>query len=171
VRLATHLLGEEAEYWWANSKRRLEAGGVVVSWERFKEEFLRKYFPADLRNKKEVEFLQLKERSKSVAEYVAKFDELSRFCPYINVEDVMVSKCVKFMSGLRPEIYQHVCFHEIGDFDTFVNKCQMFDEAWNDKVNYYKAVNDKKGKGHDHGSLMSRIKEGRGMLVVAPSRM
>lgn len=108
------MLAEEAEYWWDNDKRRLEVGGDVVSWERLKEEFLRKYFPADLRNKKEVEFLQLKQGSMSVA-------ELSRFCPYINVEDAMVSKCVKFESGLRPETYQHVCFHEIGDFDTLVN--------------------------------------------------
>jgi len=35
----------------------------------------------------------------------AKYEELSRFCPYINVEDAMVSKCVKFENGLKPEIY------------------------------------------------------------------
>jgi len=27
----------------------------------------------------------------------------------------------------------------------------MFDQAGNAKVNYYKAVNDKKGKGHERG--------------------
>jgi hypothetical protein len=56
VRLATHMLAEEAEYWWTNAKGRLEAGGAVT-WARFKTEFLRKYFPEDLRTKKEVEFL------------------------------------------------------------------------------------------------------------------
>jgi len=81
VRLATHMLADEVEFWWANAKRRLEVCGAVVSWERFKEEFLKKYFPADLRSKNEVEFLQLKQGSMSVAEYVAKFEELSRFCP------------------------------------------------------------------------------------------
>jgi len=35
----------------------------------------------------------------------AKFEELSRLCPYINAKDVMVSKCVKFENGLRPDIY------------------------------------------------------------------
>jgi len=87
--------------------------------------------------------------SLSVTEYAAKFEELSRFCPFINVEDAMVSKCVKFESGLRPEIYQYVCFHEICDFDTLVHKCRMFDDAGKAKVNYYKAVSDKKGKCHD----------------------
>jgi len=99
------MLAEEAEYWWTNAKGRLETGGEVVTWARFKTEFLKKYFPEDLRTRKEVEFLNLKQGSSSVVEYAATFEELSRFCPYINDEDDMVSKCVKFESGLRPGIY------------------------------------------------------------------
>ena len=94
--MAAHLLPKEAEFWWTNAKGRLEAGGEVVTWARFKSEFLKKYFPEDLRTRKEVEFLNLKQGSLFVAEYAAKFEELSRFCPYINVKDAMVSKCVKF---------------------------------------------------------------------------
>ena len=30
VRLATHMLAEEAEYWWTNAMGRLEAGGAVT---------------------------------------------------------------------------------------------------------------------------------------------
>jgi hypothetical protein len=56
VKLATHMLAEEVGYWWASAKRRLKASGEVVSWEKFKSEFLRKYFSGDLRNKKDVEF-------------------------------------------------------------------------------------------------------------------
>ena len=41
------------------------------------------------------------EGSMSVAEYAAKFDELSRFCPYINVEGAEESKCVKFEMKVR----------------------------------------------------------------------
>jgi len=44
VRLVSHMLVDEAEYWWTGAKRRLEASGEVVSWERFKSDFLRKYF-------------------------------------------------------------------------------------------------------------------------------
>jgi hypothetical protein len=139
VRLATHMLAEEAEYWWTNAKGRLKADGGVVTWARFKTEFLRKYFLEDLRTKKEVEFLNLKQENRSVAEYAAKFEELSRFCPYINAEDAMVSKCVKFESGLRPNIYQYMCIQEIRDFDTLVNKCRMFDDAGRAKANHYKA--------------------------------
>jgi len=66
VRLATHLLAEEAEYWWTRTKRRSEASGDAITWVRFKSEFLKKYFPEDLRNKKESEFLNLKQGSMSV---------------------------------------------------------------------------------------------------------
>ncbi|MCI89226.1 hypothetical protein A2U01_0110514, partial [Trifolium medium] len=33
------------------------AGGVVIPWEMFKMEFLVKYFPVDVKNKKVVEFM------------------------------------------------------------------------------------------------------------------
>jgi len=70
----------------------------------------------------------------------------------------MVSKCVEFESGMRPEIYQYICTHEISDFDTLVHKCRMFDDVGKAKVNYYKAVNDKKGKGHGFGKLYNKDK-------------
>jgi len=35
VRLATHMLAKEAEYWWTNAKGRLETDGEVVPWSRF----------------------------------------------------------------------------------------------------------------------------------------
>jgi len=74
VRLATHMLAEEAEYWWTSTKRRIEASGDAITWVRFKNEFLKKYFPEDLRNKKEAEFLNLKQGSMSVDEYAAKYE-------------------------------------------------------------------------------------------------
>ena len=158
VRLAAHMLAEEAEYWWTNTKGRLEASGEVVTWARFKTEFLRKYFPEDLRTRKEVEFLNLKQENLSVAEYAAKFEELSRFCPYINAENAMVSKCVKFESGLRPDIYQYMCVQEIREFGTLVHKCRMFDDAGKAKMNHYKAMNNKKGKSHGFGKPYNKDK-------------
>jgi hypothetical protein len=90
VRLATHMLAEEAEFWWENARQRLEGAGNVITWEIFREEFLGKYFPADVRNKKEIEFLELKQGNMTVAEYAAKFEELSRFCTYINAAEAEV---------------------------------------------------------------------------------
>ncbi|MCI77239.1 hypothetical protein A2U01_0098509, partial [Trifolium medium] len=57
--LETYVLREEANNWWKNVKLGMGAGGVVIVWEAFKREFLRKYFPADVKNKKVVEFMEL----------------------------------------------------------------------------------------------------------------
>jgi hypothetical protein len=102
VRLATHMVAEEAEHWWENARQRLEGVGTMITWEIFREEFFVKCFPADVRNKKEIKFLELKQGSTTMAEYEAKFEELSRFCPYINATEAKVSKCLKFENGLRP---------------------------------------------------------------------
>ncbi|MCI49275.1 hypothetical protein A2U01_0070519, partial [Trifolium medium] len=48
--LGTYVLREEANVWWKNVKLRIGAVGVAIVWEIFKREFLRKYFPADVKN-------------------------------------------------------------------------------------------------------------------------
>ncbi|MCI65264.1 hypothetical protein A2U01_0086522, partial [Trifolium medium] len=58
--LGTYVLREEANMWWKNAKQRLGPGGMVIPWEMFKREFLVKYFPVDVKNKKVVEFMELK---------------------------------------------------------------------------------------------------------------
>ncbi|CAJ2646034.1 unnamed protein product [Trifolium pratense] len=94
--LGTYVLREEANKWWKNAKLRMGAGGVVITWEMFKGEFLRKYFPADIRNKKVVEFMELKQGNMSVAEYSVKFEELCAFSPHYNTVEAENDKCVKF---------------------------------------------------------------------------
>jgi len=76
VQFGTHMLAEEADDWWVSLLPVLEQDGVVVTWAVFRREFLNRYFPEDVRGKKEIEFLELKQGDKSVTEYTAKFVEL-----------------------------------------------------------------------------------------------
>ena len=69
VAYGAYILVEEAEYWWENTRQCLEAEGQDVTWDVFKRVFLEKYFPEDVRNKKEMEFLELKQGSMTVVEY------------------------------------------------------------------------------------------------------
>jgi hypothetical protein len=151
VTWGTYVLHEEAGYWWKNAGQRLRAGHAVVTWEIFKREFLMKYFPADVRNKKVVEFMELKQGNLSVAEYAAKFEDLCRFSPHYNTVEAEIDKCVKFESGLRPDIKHLIGFSEIRDFATLVNKSRICDEDGRAKSTYYKMRNDKKGRGQDRG--------------------
>ncbi|XP_074323471.1 uncharacterized protein LOC141660385 [Apium graveolens] len=67
---ASYFLKGEANFWW-ESMSALEREGPV-SWARFTELFLEKYFPDCLQSQLEVEFLELKQEEKSVAEYELK---------------------------------------------------------------------------------------------------
>ncbi|XP_058726738.1 uncharacterized protein LOC131598124 [Vicia villosa] len=75
VRYGTHMLATEADDWWLEMLARLEASGDEITWIVFRREFLRKYYPEDVRGKKEIEFLELKQGNMSVTEYAAKFSE------------------------------------------------------------------------------------------------
>ncbi|XP_050918794.1 uncharacterized protein LOC127136255 [Lathyrus oleraceus] len=59
-----------------------------------KDAFLEKYFPADIRSKKEIEFLELKQQNITITDYAAKFEELYRFCPHYNGAEAEVFKCI-----------------------------------------------------------------------------
>ncbi|KAF1898433.1 hypothetical protein Lal_00042127 [Lupinus albus] len=125
---ATYMLVIEAENWWEFTRRQMETEGQLISWSTFKAKFLHKYFPADLKRKKEMEFLKLEQRNMSVGEYAAKFKELARFCPYSELEVDGRSKCSKLESGLRPKLKRIFRHQEIVNFATLVNKCMMYED-------------------------------------------
>ncbi|XP_050878174.1 uncharacterized protein LOC127081990 [Lathyrus oleraceus] len=89
VLFGTHMLSEEAEDWWDNTRQILEVVGAEITWTVFRVQFLEKYFPEDVGSKKEIEFLKLKQGNMTVAEYAAKFEELvkARFAHYKSVSE------------------------------------------------------------------------------------
>ena len=105
---------------------------------------MEKYFPADVHNKKEIEFLNLSKRNMSVADYAAKFEELVIFCPHYNTVDANESKCIMFESGIFPEIKQFIGYQEIRQFLVLVKKCRIYDEDNRARSTYYKSDSDKK---------------------------
>jgi len=94
VRFGTHMLAEEADDWWVSTRPLLKNGAEAVTWVVFRREFLSRYFPEDVRGKKEIEFLELKQGDMSVTEYAAKFVELAKFYPHYNAETAESSKCL-----------------------------------------------------------------------------
>ncbi|MCI32423.1 cellular nucleic acid-binding protein, partial [Trifolium medium] len=68
------------------------------------------------------------------------------FAPHYNTVEAEHDKCVKFESGLRPEIKHLIGFSEIRDFPTLVNKSRICDEDGRARANHYKMANEKKGK-------------------------
>lgn len=78
----------------------------------FRVAFLEKYFPEDLRSKKEIKFLELKLGNI----YAVKFEELVKLCPHYNNVTTEESKCVKFESELCPEVKMPIGYQEYTSF-------------------------------------------------------
>ena len=94
---ATYLLKGEANYWW-ESKKNLETT-AIITWTRFTTLFLEKYFPVFMEAQMERKFLELKQDNMTVAEYEAKFTELSRFVPeFVNTD---LKRPRRFQQGLK----------------------------------------------------------------------
>ena len=75
---------------------------TAISWEVFKHEFNRHFFPRVVQEAKAREFLDLVQGEMSMIEYAAKFRQLSCFGLYlIPIEE---KKVKKFERGLNPGI-------------------------------------------------------------------
>jgi len=96
-----------------------------VSWETFRERFLSEYLPNSIRYDKEVEFLQLTQGGKTVAEYAERFKHLSRFYTLPLDEEW---RCRKFENGLRGDIRLMVAPLSIKDFVALVEKARVMEK-------------------------------------------
>jgi len=74
-----YMVTGETKNWWISMKSMMEEIDERVTWKAFRGKFLSEYFPDSVRYAKEVEFLELTQGGKSVAEYGEKFKHLSRF--------------------------------------------------------------------------------------------
>ena len=75
----------------------------VMTWAEFHEVFMGKYFPATARHAKAQEFLELRQGTMTVLEYVARFTELAHFADDYVATDM--AKVRKFENGLKLSIW------------------------------------------------------------------
>ncbi|XP_058788349.1 uncharacterized protein LOC131662545 [Vicia villosa] len=129
VRYGTHVLSEEDDDWWISTKTKLDTDGISITWVVLKWDFLRKYFPEDVRGRREIEFLELKQDNMTVPEYAAKFVELAKYYTLYNNDEVgEFLKCIKFENGLRDEIKQGIKYQRIRRFVNLIDCSRIFEE-------------------------------------------
>ena len=116
IRLATFWLEGESQVWWDWIKvsKDLE----TMTWEEFRELFMGKFFPASTRHAKAREFLELKQGSMTILEYVAKFTELARFGDDYVATDM--AKVRKFEDGLKLSIRGKIVGFLLQDMDSMI---------------------------------------------------
>ena len=116
IRLAAFQLEGEAQVWWnwAKTSRDLEA----MTWAEFHDLFIGKYFPDTTRHVKAQEFLELKQGTMTVIEYVVRFIKLARFVDDYVATDM--AKVRRFENGLKLSIRGRIVGLCLQDMDSMV---------------------------------------------------
>ena len=113
IKLSVFQLEGESQIWWDWVKASKDL--KVMTWEEFRELFMSKFFPAFARHAKAREFLELKQGTMTVFEYVAKFTELARFTDDYVATDM--TKVRKFEDGLKLSIQGKIVGPLLHDMD------------------------------------------------------
>ncbi|KAK2981548.1 hypothetical protein RJ640_027973 [Escallonia rubra] len=120
VSLATFYLSEDAGFWWKTIDAKWTAGNMIRTWDLFITEFNNKYIPASVRRDRELAFLQLEQKTKTVQEYEKEFTALARHASYL-VEGGD-RKARKFETGLNPDIQEAIAPLNISDYHEIVDR-------------------------------------------------
>ena len=99
-----------------------ESSGNKITWEVFLTTFFDKYFLDSAKNEKETEFIQRRQGSMTIGQYVAKFEEIPKSSSYVKSNLDGCWKATKFEWGLRPKIREKISTLEIKNYATLVNK-------------------------------------------------
>ena len=116
IRLAAFQLKGESQVWWdwVKTSRDLEA----MTWAEFYGLFMSKYFPATARHAKAQEFLELRQGTMTVMEYMGRFTELARFGDDYVATDM--AKVRRSENGLKLSIRGNIVGLRIQDMDSMV---------------------------------------------------
>ena len=116
IKLAAFQLEGEAQVWWnwAKTSRDLEA----MTWVEFQDLFIGKYFLDIARHAKAQEFLDLKQGTMTVMDYVVRFTELARFADDYVATDMV--KVRRFENGWKLSIRGRIVGLRLQDMDSMV---------------------------------------------------
>ncbi|XP_075500114.1 uncharacterized protein LOC142538698 [Primulina tabacum] len=124
VTCAIFLLTKHARIWWESARVALPA--IPLTWYTFKSTFYNKYFSKDVRAKKGSDFLNLKQRTMSMAEYIQHFEAGIQYVPYIEHDDT--SKDEHFMRVVRSEIKRDVRMSKVFTYGEIVERALMAEQ-------------------------------------------
>ncbi|RVW79757.1 Transposon Ty3-G Gag-Pol polyprotein [Vitis vinifera] len=150
---AAFMLDKEADHWWRMTRRLLEDQGPIT-WRQFREAFYKKYFPDSVRRQKVGEFIRLEQGDMTVAQYEAKFTELSRFSPQLIATEE--EKTLKFQDGLKPYLKNKISILKLGVYSEVVDRA-LIAEKDNEELHQYREQQRKRNRSDGaHGNQAQR---------------
>lgn len=144
VELATFMLEGEADDWWTGVQDGFIRREVQVTWDLFVKAFYQRYFSEAVQEKKEQEFLNLKQGDLSVDEYQAQFNALSRFAPHIVSDES--KKARRFQKGLKLSIRNKIVPQGLKIFDDSLATAQLIEQDLHEQQQEMQVTQDQRGK-------------------------
>ena len=100
------------------------------------------------------EFVRLEQRDLTVAQYEAKFTELSRFAPQLIATEE--KKALKFQDGLKPYLKNKISILKLGVYLEVVDRA-LFEEKDNEELHQYRKQQRKRNRsGGAHGNQVQK---------------
>ena len=145
---------------WVKTSRDLKA----MTWAEFHGLFMSKYFSTSARHAKAQEFLDLRQGTMTVMEYVARFTELARFGDDYVATDM--AKVRRFENGLKLSIRGKIVGLRLQDMDSMVGIDLAIKSEMEDAQGIKDASVD--GKRKEDQSSLSLGKRQRTYIPRAP---
>ena len=100
------------------------------------------------------EFVHLEQRDLTVAQYEAKFTELSRFAPQLIATEE--EKALKFQDGLKPYLNNKISILKLGDYSEVVDR-SLIAEKDNEELHQYREQQRKRNRSDGaHGNQVQK---------------
>ncbi|XP_073317209.1 uncharacterized protein [Primulina huaijiensis] len=120
VTVVTPFLEEKTAKWWETISANMTEVGPIT-WQKFREAFLKQYYPAELRLKLLSEFENFTQTpDMSVVEYTSKFNSLGTYAPAIMADDIL--KMHRFKRGLNSRIQSTLSVYQLTGFDDLMGE-------------------------------------------------
>ncbi|XP_027156937.1 uncharacterized protein LOC113758127 [Coffea eugenioides] len=116
-----------ARAWWDMIRGKWERAQTLWTWENFTRKFNEKFLPPLIHEKREDEFIKLKQETLSVAEYEGKFTKLSKYVPGLVINERR--RIRQFVQGLNVEIQEGLAAAQIFTFTEALEKAQRVESA------------------------------------------
>jgi hypothetical protein len=151
-------LTDVALSWWLTEEARLDK---PISWKTFTDGFYARFFPETAKREMQSQFMNLKQRDKSVEAYAAEFLRLSRFAPKL-VEDE-ADRADRFQQGLQWDIQVQIASQSLVTYEQVLTAARRVEHVL-ERMNRSKGQN-KNGKkqlpqGNDGSAGAKRQKNG-----------
>ena len=127
-----------------------------MTWAEFHDLFMGKYFSAIAKHAKALEFLELRQETMTVMEYVAKFTELARFSDdYVATN---MAKVRRFENGLKLPIWGRIVGLRLQNMDSMVGTALTIEREIEDAQGIRVADAGEKREDQSSSSLGMRQK-------------